>query len=485
MLESRSYRQTSILPGYNWGMRKIQWLALILIVFLGGLGLGVTAWLRSPRLLEVAPAPDSTSVAPFTPVRVTFSRPIKNSSISNRITIQPTRQGAYAWEGNMLIFTPSQPWPSGGTVTVQVSAGVQSSQWISLPMLEGKTWSFITSQTLLAYLWPASGSADLYTLDPVTGDVQRLTNTQNILDYTASSDGHWLVYSVGIPGGTAIWRQKRLEVGQADETMPAPETLLECPGALCRSPKISPDGKWLAYERTPIATPEAPGSTSVWLFNLSDQTTQPVSQPDHTTLRPAWSTLGWLSFFENERQGFVVQDIAGKEIGFLPNRTGETGSWHPDGSTFAAKEIVLETFSSAETLTNSHLMIYDLTHQNSRGEARSSDLTQAADLEDAAPAYTPDGEWLAIARRYLDNVRKTPGRQLWLLKADGSEARQLTRAGDYNHHDFAWSLDGKRLAFVRFNQMVLTEPAELWLVDADGSNPIELVKGGTAPQWLP
>lgn len=466
-------------------MRKIYWLALTLIVILGGLGLGVAAWVRALRLLEVLPAPDSTSIAPYTPLRLTFSRPIKTSSISNRITIQPARQGAYVWDGNTLIFTPSQPWPSGAAITVKVSAGVQSSQWISLPMLEGKTWSFITSQTLLAYLWPASGVADLYTLDPVTGDVQRLTSTQNILDYAASPDGYWLFYSVETPTGTAIWRQTRKEAGQTTEILPTPETILECPGALCRSPSISPDGKWLAYERTPITEQETPGSTSVWLFNLSDQTTQPVSQTDHTTLRPAWSTLGWLSFFENKRHGFVVQDISGKEIGFIPNRTGEPGSWHPDGSTFAAKEIVLETFSSAETLTNSHLMIYDLTHQNSLGEARTADLTQAADLEDAAPVYSPDGEWLAIARRYLDNARKTPGRQLWLMKADGSEARQLTQAGDYNHHDFAWSLDGKRLAFVRFNQMILTEPAELWLVDADGSNPIELVKGGTAPQWLP
>jgi Tol biopolymer transport system component len=71
------------------------------------------------------------------------------------------------------------------------------------------------------------------------------------------------------------------------------------------------------------------------------------------------------------------------------------------------------------------------------------------------------------------------------MRSDGREARPLTQSGDYNHHDFAWSLDGQRLAFVRFNQTILTEPAELWLIDADGSQPIELVKGGYAPQWMP
>jgi Tol biopolymer transport system component len=466
-------------------MKRLYWLILITIVILGGLGSGIAAWVRAPRLLEVSPAPGGTRIPPFTPVRLTFSSPIQNDSLTNRITIQPARQGAYAWEENTLIFTPSQPWPSGGTITVQVSAGIRSSQAISLPMHNGKTWSFMTSQTLLAYLWPAAGEADLYTLDPITGDVQRITTTQNILDYAASLDGRWFYYSVETADGTAIWRQPRAEAGQAVEAIPAPETLLECPGEICRSITPSPDGEWLAFERTAINAQEQPGSTTVWLFDLSKQSIHQVSQPGHTTLHPGWSALGWLLFYDNERRGFVVQETSNKEIGFMPNETGETGSWHPNGSTFAAKEIVLETFSSAETLTNSHLMVYNLTQQNSRGEAGSSDLTQAADLEDAAPVYSPDGEWIAIARRYLDNARWTPGRQLWLVKADGSKAHPLTQADDYSHHDFAWSLDGKRLAFVRFNQMTLTEPAELWLIDADGSHLIELVKGGTAPLWLP
>jgi hypothetical protein len=71
------------------------------------------------------------------------------------------------------------------------------------------------------------------------------------------------------------------------------------------------------------------------------------------------------------------------------------------------------------------------------------------------------------------------------MRPDGSEAHPLTQAGDDNHFDFAWSLDGKQIAFVRFNQMVLTDPAELWLIDADGSHPLELVVGGYDPRWIP
>lgn len=467
-------------------MRKIRWLAVILIVILAVLGLGVMAWVRAPRLLEVTPAPGSTNIPPYTPVRLTFSRPVQPDSATSRITIQPVRNGSYSWEGNTLVFIPSQPWPSGATITVQVAAGMRAKPILSLPMMKGQSWSFSTSQTLLAYLWPAAGGADLYTLDPLTGDVRRITTTLNILDYSISADGFGLFYSVELPGNdTALWRQARKEAGGLLQALPAPETILECPLAACRSPRPSPDGKWLAYERTPMDEQGQPGITSVWLLSLDDRSTRPVSQPGHTTFHSSWSAFGWLSFYENERQGFVVQDATGREIGFLPNRTGELGGWHPEGSTFAAEEVILETISTLGTLTSSHLVVYDLTKLDSTGQPQTADLTQAADLEDVSPVYSPNGEWIAFARRYLDNSRWTPGRQLWLMRSDGREAHPLTQSGDYNHHDFAWSLDGQRLAFVRFNQTILTEPAELWLIDADGSQPIELVKGGYAPQWMP
>lgn len=459
---------------------------VILSLCLAVSGLLATAWVRAPYISEITPASGSSNVPPFTPVRLTFSKPVLPDSVANRIKIEPARNGSYAWEGNTLTFTPHQPWPSGAIITIKVTAGIRARQFFSLPLMRGKTWSFTTSQTLLAYLWPAAGEADLYALDPLTGDVKRLTASQNILDYAISADGLWLFYSIQLPGNaTALWRQARGQTDQPLQTLPAPETILECPLATCHIPRPSPDGNWLAYERTPVDEQGQSGTTSVWLLSLTDRSNRPVSQVEHTTLHVSWSTAGWLSFYEEERQGFVVQEPSGKELGFFPNRTGAAGSWQPDGNAFAAGELGQERTSSLGTYSSSRLLTYDLTRLDSSGKAQATDLTKAIDLEDVSPVYSPDGVWIAFARRYLDNARWTPGMQLWLMRSDGSEAHPLTRAGDYNHHDFAWSPDGKQLAFVRFNQTILTEPAELWLMDADGSHPIELVKGGYAPQWIP
>jgi hypothetical protein len=459
--------------------------SVILILLLSLSGLIIAAWLRAPRLLEGIPA-SGTNIPPYTPLRLTFSAPMQPDTVTSHLKIEPKRNGAFSWDGNTLVFTPTQPWPSGAIVTVQVEAGMRAAQVLSLPMLQGQTWSFTTSQTLLAYLWPSTGAADLYALDPITGDIRRLTSTQNILDYAISADGLWLFYSIQLPGGaTALWRQERWEAGQTSQALPPPETILECPQAACRSPEPSPNGQWLAYERTPLDEQGQLEVTALWLLNLNDLSSQPVSQRRASTLHASWSPAGWLAYYENERQSFVIHEPAEKEIATLPLRSSEAAAWSADGKSLVAVELGTEITGASGTFSPSRLWRYDMTQVSSSGNAPAVDLTKANEIEDGSPVYSSDGAWLAFARRYLDSARWTPGRQLWLMHPDGSEAHPLTQAGDFNHFDFAWSLDGKQIAFVRFNQVVLTEPAALWLVDADGSHPLELVEGGYAPQWIP
>ncbi len=57
-----------------------------------------------------------------------------------------------------------------------------------------------------------------------------------------------------------------------------------------------------------------------------------------------------------------------------------------------------------------------------------------------APSWSPDGRWIAFADDRGD------GRQLYLLRAGGGEARRLTRVKD-GVGDFEWSPAGDRIAF--------------------------------------
>jgi uncharacterized protein YjdB len=77
------------------------------------------------------------------------------------------------------------------------------------------------------------------------------------------------------------------------------------------------------------------------------------------------------------------------------------------------------------------------------------------DLARGEPAWSPDGQWIAFT-----SSRGTagPGRgSIWIMRADGSEKRQLTSHPD-NGFDLhpTWSPDGQRIAFQRASVAIVT-----------------------------
>ncbi|MEJ2708685.1 MAG: hypothetical protein P8074_13795 [Anaerolineales bacterium] len=71
------------------------------------------------------------------------------------------------------------------------------------------------------------------------------------------------------------------------------------------------------------------------------------------------------------------------------------------------------------------------------------------------------------------------------MNADGSDVRQLTDDPFYHHYALAWKPGGGQLAYVRFNQTVLTEPPEIWVINPETAQATRLIVGGYAPQWIP
>jgi hypothetical protein len=195
----------------------------------------------------------------------------------------------------------------------------------------------------------------------------------------------------------------------------------------------------------------------------------------------------------------VVYDLdARREIESWPNQAGELGDWLPGGDQFAAPEFyevetdllrgptgeesnqeVDESELQPVLVISSQLKLYTI------GEWQLSGLTDDEMAEDYAPAFSPDGTRLVFTRRYLDEERWSPGRQVWLMAVSGSgQRRQLTDAPDYEYSALSWHPDGSRLAAVRFNVTLLTEPPEIWLLELSGMA-TRLVIDGYAPKWVP
>ncbi|MEV0094454.1 serine hydrolase [Streptomyces sp. NPDC050738] len=98
------------------------------------------------------------------------------------------------------------------------------------------------------------------------------------------------------------------------------------------------------------------------------------------------------------------------------------------------------------------------------------------------PALSPDGTRIVYVLRTADREHDRDDRALWTVRTDGGTARRLTR-GPADAAP-AWSPDGRWIAFLRGGD----GPAQLWLLPAEGGEPepvTDLALGAGAPVWSP
>jgi TolB protein len=465
-------------------------------------GIGMVFWQGAPRLEATFPQDGNDGLPAGTSLRLEFSQAMQPDSVGERLSIQPTREGKFTREGTALVFTPDQYWKAGEVVQVRLEKGARAAGFLHFATRQVYAWSFTIREPLLVYLFPSRGPANLHVLDPRTGKDSPLAEMAGgIQDFSLNASATVIYFTLVKPGGSDIYRLDfgSYWMGMASEpkgqeaARPAPELVFSCPRALCRAATASPRDETLAYERTPNQEAGQPSLPQVWLLSLREDAgsalipSEPVlaGDPLHQTLQPAWSEGGLLAFYDTTAAAYVLLDPLSGQKTLFPNQTGQATDWHPDGERFVAAEIFFTNEGASgepaglEAGAYSHLILFN------RIDGSLQDLTPGEDIEDTFPAFSPDGATLALGRKYLDAQRWTLGRQLYLMRLGGGEARPLTNDPDYNHFDFAWSPTGEQLVYVRFNQASPTEPPEIWIVDPLTGVAERLATGGYAPQWMP
>jgi TolB protein len=452
------------------------------------LGLLLAAGLASPRVVEFSPTEASRHVGVLSPVRLAFNRAMDRSSVEQRLSLEPSLPGRLEWEGTTLSFYPLEPWPVDRPVHVRLAPFARSARL--LPMLAGSAWSFQVDPARVVYLWPAGGVAQLYAVDPISGARQFLAGAEaGVLDYAISDQGDRLVYAALRADGGADLRLLDLTTGEDTLEYACPE------GIRCQALDLDPDGSRLAFEQSSWVLSEGgrqvPGPRRVMQLQLRSPA-EPASLGDaeHDVYAPSWSPGGLLAFHDSSLRAVVVVDSRQGSppatLSVLPNELGLPGSWSPNGSSLVLAEMVFQQEGEKTSETGgdiafyAHLFDFDVLTSASQDLSRDS----GAPVEDATPAISPDGRWIAFARKYLDG-RWTPGRQLWIMRSDGTQARQLTLEPDFNHSGLSWSPDSSRLAYVRVDQ---TQPAavpQIWLIEVENGQPRLLAEAAHTPRWLP
>jgi Tol biopolymer transport system component len=339
----------------------------------------------------------------------------------------------------------------------------------------------------LLYLAPASASADLFALDLDSFELVALTENASISAFDISADAAFIIYaSASNSSGNALWK---LDLATRNSLL-----LLDCGTNVCDSPKISSDDRYLAYS----LQSEQSADPQIWILNLEDEATSLASREGHAAFSPIWSLDGRLTFYNQTSAAYetVLPDSPTRII--TQNSIGGPLSWAFDGLSF----IAAEAFPASSTILRgtsgeASLQTPDPETQSAVEITVSALLRYSADsqqslvdygydlIEDANPIISPDGNWLAFSRKYLDEIRWTPGRQLWLLDLQNAELFQLSDDPNFQVSSMSWNSDSTRLAFVRANRTAFNQPLEIWVINHDGSAGQLLAVDAFGPEWLP
>jgi TolB protein len=267
-----------------------------------------------------------------------------------------------------------------------------------------------------------------------------------------------------------------------------------------QTPAWSPDGRKLAF------VSRRDGNSEIYVMNADGSVQENLTRQPANDSHPSWSSDGRKIAFVSRRDGNSEIYVMNADGSGLRNVTRSPSNdlypaWSPDGREIAFVQKIqmmkcapssrdprcndYETYLSVvngdgsalrRLTTRPALALYRpswsadgktirygryLVHADGTAETK---LPRNVPL---AGAWSPDGQRIAFAvvPRSFRWKRTDPRLGLWVINADGSNPRRVARNAASSEP--AWSPDGRRIAFRRFDP--LAENSDLYVVNADGS----------------
>lgn len=343
----------------------------------------------------------------------------------------------------------------------------------------------------LAYLKITGGSGryQVWIADPASPeDAEQVTNANyGVFDYDVSPDGDSIVYSErDFDSGIADLKLLDLHSGNVRQLT---NCIME--DSDCDAPVFHPDGSIIAYQRQSLNTDlgMGVGSIRIWLLDISTEppTTYPLfSEAEIVGYTPIWSADGsHIAFYDLVNQGILVFDFTASEtegdqpLKFVPTQMGVVGSLSPDGSQMIFPEMLLGGGQS-----RSFLQLADLTNGVFETLFDPNEPT-----DDQQTAWSPDGRYIALGRRYWDE-RYTIGAQIYLLDMQDRSVSPLIVDPGYSNSMFVWDARGENLALQRFAQLQPTDPrygtntTEVWTYSLESRRLVKIDENARNPKWV-
>ncbi|MBI3170131.1 MAG: PD40 domain-containing protein, partial [Chloroflexi bacterium] len=247
----------------------------------------------------------------------------------------------------------------------------------------------------------------------------------------------------------------------------ARKKLSECVDAICSGMVWSPNGSRIIYERMSL---DGNGLPTLWWVDIATGETQSVFQDSKLPGgNPRWSPNGeWLSYATPE--GIRLYNLENGETRVIENILGAAAMWSPNSKTILLRDVVIKHDQFV-----TQLFLYDMETETL------VNISPSEGFENTLAAWSPDGKSIAVVRRDLSVTR---GDQVWVMHADGSDARMLTNDADALHGSLNWSPDGKYLLYELYALESFPFSSRLQVLNVESGEVNGLGIDGFIPKWV-